>query len=680
MNYLYLEEEDNENKFEYNPSSEEINSIKIVESLINFSKKESNRKLNEIIIDLINFKKTYEKIDKLSEQNDQIKFKCSLYTNIQKNIMEIIYIKDKEKKEYLINKLYLWYKDKLKLYEELKYMKIKSYISPEEFDDEKYINEKYKDLFEERKKYISETDRAKKEMDHRSIESYNKITIESITNYRRKHILKIKKNKKLNSKISLEKRKFTPDIGRKNIFDFNYGKKNFDINLPFLNYSILKIDKTIIDNKNKLFSEKRSQEETEKKINEFSMNKSKYKSSLINKYEIKELISEYTKNNNFNSILLKKYKNIKKGNKLNNDTHNIKEDYSLIKRHSSIKNIDNQFEKFNNDNYNDYNDFEDLNFKQNFMRKPKKSLTEKSLNFAKRLFKNFGDKVIINDIHNLNYKTKKIIDQEKEKIIHKEIILKYPANKINKKLLNICLNYKKIPSDSVSKLTFHNDIFKQRLIYKRILNIPKDRERERDRDSESNLSNYFIERNYLVGDEYQYPNNNEHQLNCNLSAYNIGNFEKMKNNNSNFMELSEEKKTNKVKIYKIHNSYNLYKDNYLNLRKSISNFRKSEYQELLNLTKKEKNDYIDEASKTINIINSNKKESKEIRNNKKESKEMPEDKILFQKRINIFKEKKQNILSNAILNPNESNTFSKYYLPRAGSLLLSRYNINYKNK
>ena len=61
MNYLYLEEEDNENKFEYNPSSEEINSIKIVESLINFSKKESNRKLNEIIINLIDLKKLMKK-------------------------------------------------------------------------------------------------------------------------------------------------------------------------------------------------------------------------------------------------------------------------------------------------------------------------------------------------------------------------------------------------------------------------------------------------------------------------------------------------------------------------------------------------------------------------------------------------------------------------------------------
>ena len=677
MNYLYLEEEDEEKKLEYNISSKEINNKKIVESLINFTKKESNKKINEIIKDLINFKENYEKIGKLklSEQNDQLKFRHSLYSNVQKNIMEIIYVKNKEKKEDLINQLYLWYKDKLKLYEDLKNIKIKSYISPEEFDDEKYINEKYKSLFEERKKYISETDRTKQEMDHRSIESYNKITYESISNYRRKHIIKIKNNKKLNSKISLEKRKCTPDIRRKNFFDSNYENKNYDINLPFLNYSILKINKTIIDNKNKLFSEKRSKEETEKKMNEYSMNKSIYKSNLINKYEIKELINEYTKNNNFNSILLKKYKNIKKDHKLQNDIHNIRDDYALIRRHSTIRNIENQLDKINNVNdYIDYNGYEDLDFnytkeipEQIFMRKGKKSLTEKSLNFPKRLFKNFGEKVLINDIHNLNSKTKKVIDQEKGKIIYKEIILKYPADKINKKLLNNCLNYQKIPSDSVSKLAFHNDIFKQRLIYKKILNLPK------NISSKSNISNN------LIGDDYQFLKNYNHKLNFNLSSYNIGNLKKKKNI-TNFMGLSEEKKTNKVKVYKIQNNYNLYKDNYLNLRKSISDFRQNEYQELLNLTKKEKdNDNIDETAKTDNIIN-NKKESKEIKNNKKESKDILEDKILFQKRINIKKEKKQNILSNAILNPNESNTFSKYYLPRTGSLLLSRYNINSKNK
>ena len=105
---------------------------------------------------------------------------------------------------------------------------------------------KFKDLLEERKKYISQTDRTKQEMDHRSIESYNKITIESINNYRRKHILKIKNNKKIKSKISLEKRKCTPDIGKKNFYDLNYENKNYQINLPFLNYSILKANKTII--------------------------------------------------------------------------------------------------------------------------------------------------------------------------------------------------------------------------------------------------------------------------------------------------------------------------------------------------------------------------------------------------------------------------------------------------
>ena len=80
-------------------------------------------------------------------------------------------------------------------------------------------------------------------------------------------------------------------------------------------------------------------------------------------------------------------------------------------------------DKINNDNdFNDYNVYEDIDSNytkeisnQNLMRKFKKSLTEKNLNYAKKLFKNFGDKVVINDIHNLNYKTKKISIMKRKK-------------------------------------------------------------------------------------------------------------------------------------------------------------------------------------------------------------------------------------------------------------------------
>jgi hypothetical protein len=194
MHYFNEHDEKINNGNTYN-YYKEISNKEIIESLFNFLKGEENKHLNEMIMDLINYNKSLDNIENL-EQEQKTNFKYALYQYLQKNILEIIYIKDKDKKEEMINKIYLWYKDKIKLYDELKYIKIKSYNSPEEIDDEKYVNEKYKNLFEERKKYISQTERIKNEMRHRSLQSYNKDSIESFNNYKRKHILKVTNNKK----------------------------------------------------------------------------------------------------------------------------------------------------------------------------------------------------------------------------------------------------------------------------------------------------------------------------------------------------------------------------------------------------------------------------------------------------------------------------------------------------
>ena len=650
MNYFNEHDEKINNGNTYN-YYKEISNKEIIESLFNFLKGEENKHLNEMIMDLINYNKSLDNIENL-EQEQKTNFKYALYQYLQKNILEIIYIKDKDKKEEMINKIYLWYKDKIKLYDELKYIKIKSYNSPEEIDDEKYVNEKYKNLFEERKKYISQTERIKNEMRHRSLQSYNKDSIESFNNYKRKHILKVTNNKKkLSSKINLEKSKY--DSIKRNNFILNSkyykNKKNNDINLPLLNYSILKANKAIIESKNKLFAEKRSQEETDKKVNEFGMNKAKYKTSLINKYEIKEIINKYAKKNNFNSLLLKKYKNNKMNYNLKSDSEKNNSKYLSIDK-LSLKNVSEIYGNINNEveEFNIDSQIEETSYDTN--RKMKKYNTQRIKKISRALLKKIGNKVITGDIHNLDHKTNEIIDNKKENIIYKNIILKFPEKKINRELLNNCLNNQNVPYDSISKLTFHNDIFKQKLIYRRILNISNDR---------SSIHNYSLEKN-IFRDEYEFKNNDNYKNNYNLSAYNNTNIEEIKKF-KNFSNCSERKKNKNVKIYKINNNYNLYKDNYLNLRKSISNFRKSEYQELINLSKKKSSIDIKEEG------NNN-----ENKHSKKEYKDNLDDKILFKNKIKIIKDKNINNLSSAILNPNESNTFSKYYLPRPGSLLLNK--------
>ena len=654
MNYLNIQDEDEKIK-----NGNNLFNKGIIETLFHFSENEDNKTLNEMLLDLINFNNNINNLDYLSEQKDKINYKHSLYKNLQKNIMEIIYIKDKNKKEDMINKIYIWYKDKIKLFDELKYIKIKSYFSPEEYDDEKYINEKYKDLFEERKKYISQTEREKIELRHRSLHCYNKQSIEGFNNYRRKHILKGINNKKLFSKINLGKRVCGPLKRQNFILDSKNEiiNKNDDINLPFLNYSILKANKIIIENKQKLLAEKRSQEETKKKINEYGMNKAKFKTNLISKYEIKELINNYTKNNNFKSVLLKKYKNNKNNNKMKND----KNEYSLNDNFILKKNEDEDEIYENNNNYVEESEYDhhlsdkNINDILELKRKLRKSQTQKINAIPKELFKKMGNKVITQDIKNLDYKTNLIKDNNNDQIIYKTITVKYPDKKDNRELVNICLNKEQIPHDSISKLTMHNDIFKQKLLYKRFLNI--------SHEKSNNYCNYTLGKN-LFGDDYEFINNKFENENT-LSPYsdtNIGEMKKIQN----IINFSEKKRNNNVKIYKINNNYNLYKDNYLNLRKSISHFRKKEYKQILNLSKKKQNnDIINQTNISNNINNYENKLPKKI------SKDILEEKILFKNKI-ININKNQNNLSAALLNPNESSTFSRYYLPRPGNMLLSK--------
>ena len=273
-----------------------------------------------------------------------------------------------------------------------------------------------------------------------------------------------------------------------------------------------------------------------------------------------------------------------------------------------------------------------------------------------------GKKIILEDIKNLNYKTNKIKDQEK--IIYKEISLKSPTNKINneKVLLNKCTKFKKLPSDSLSKLYFHNDIFKQKIFYKKLINISTKKEEK----NETNINEKLLDKN-IFGDRYELIDDNSKRNvgKFNLSAYNMNNLEKIKNfkNNMNLKNIETKENTNNNKIYKINNVYKLYKNNYLNLRKSISSFRRKEYEGLLNKISKCKSCENEESQK-------NDKDNIDTLYNLN-------DKLLFKNKIsNLIKDKKHKYLSSAILNPDESNNFSQYYLPRSGSMLLTREKVN----
>lgn len=624
--------------------------------LTNFSKKEKNEYLNEMIYDLINYNKEYEKeTNHFTIKKNASNFKYKLYKCLQKNLFEVVNVENKEKRKEIIDRIYRWYQDKMKCFNELKYITKKTYMSSHEFDDEKYVNDKFKSLIQQKNIFISQADKIKNDMNHRSIEIFDKKLLED---FKTKHILdanskkvKYKINPFLQSSRSIKVRKNNLSSKVKNINTEN------NISLPLLNYSLLQIDKKLMENKNKMIMEKRNQENIKNNIEQFGVNRAKYKSSSLNKYEIKKLVNSYIKDNNFSTLFINKNKHKIKNeryineNKIENDNE-INEELSKTK--TKLKLDISHIINLNKDK----NDIDNNEMTARGMKRMKSQFVK----ISRDIFKKMGKKIILEDIKNLNYKTNKIKDQEK--IIYKEISLKSPTNKINneKVLLNKCTKFKKLPSDSLSKLYFHNDIFKQKIFYKKLINISTKKEEK----NETNINEKLLDKN-IFGDRYELIDDNSKRNvgKFNLSAYNMNNLEKIKNfkNNMNLKNIETKENTNNNKIYKINNVYKLYKNNYLNLRKSISSFRRKEYEGLLNKISKCKSCENEESQK-------NDKDNIDTLYNLN-------DKLLFKNKIsNLIKDKKHKYLSSAILNPDESNNFSQYYLPRSGSMLLTREKVN----
>ena len=103
-----------------------------------------NPKLERLISDLIEYRNIQEKNNLfLKKKSNEILFKNLLYDSVEKNLVQIIHIIKKENMETKIEKLYNWYIDQLKKFEDLRYINSKSYYEKDEFPEEDYILQKY---------------------------------------------------------------------------------------------------------------------------------------------------------------------------------------------------------------------------------------------------------------------------------------------------------------------------------------------------------------------------------------------------------------------------------------------------------------------------------------------------------------------------------------------------------
>ena len=103
------------------------------------------------------------------------------------------------------------------------------------------------------------------------------------------------------SLFNLYNKNYIPPLDRETKFSYSYNRPKYD-------YNTMIIENNIIEKKIKELKEKRTKEEIKEKLDKFGTGKAKYKESIINKYELKNVINMYANTNDFNSNLLQKYK------------------------------------------------------------------------------------------------------------------------------------------------------------------------------------------------------------------------------------------------------------------------------------------------------------------------------------------------------------------------------------
>ena len=747
---------ENSSEFDYKKGNFEsilsISKSKLLSKLLNsFSQREKNKYFDEMSSDLINFRTEQENNNDNIRINisNEISYKNILYTFLEKNLIEIIYIRKENFRNERIAILYNWYIEQLNRFTDIKFIDKKSYNEPGSIDDEEYFKKKYDKKIKENE-YITEDKILKEQISHRTQGPFDK---KMLNEYKRVHVYnnpyykKITKNKNINKDIEKQLKNITSPILKKDLspphpiinrpvgdtstfysslngtnsfslrktYDsnfsekpeggekertfytsFSHGKKyaspeinkdikfSYSFNRPPADFNILRVEKTISENKNKFISDKRDKEEINKNVEKFALDRARFKENILKKNELKDIINMYVKTKNFDYNLLKRnrprQKKVFTSNKnntfiktLNPHIMTVRERVSIpesiayspesahLNSEKNLKQIKKEKESTNTNNNNIFKSpkINKKNLNPNFNRTIKRHLTLGDLQISKQFRRmGMGNKIIIDEIKNINKNTNEIMDNSFEKINTFNIKLKYKKDSLKQKLLKMKINSEndnsKTPNDIIYKLISEESLFKQKLLSDNLCNI-----------------NAKINDKRFISDPLSEDESIYHNF-C-LSAYNWKNMKIINKNRNNIEKdvkilrhISPYSKTiGRKKLVDENDSFNNYRNDYLNLRKTIGEWKKYEYEQLLNNISKNKKEGKDEENLNINI-------------NKEKSSKNNKDCLI--NKINNIKFKKQKVLINAIMNPNEDNTFPNYYLPKTGESLLSKIESNVTKK
>ena len=112
---------------------------------------------------------TLQENDKNVKDNstDEWLFKNLLYSKLEKNLIELMYIKKQDYRKERIIRTYNWYQNELKKFKDLRFINKKSYNDLDAVIDDVYFKEKL-DLIQHEADHRIEDDILKEQMSHRS--------------------------------------------------------------------------------------------------------------------------------------------------------------------------------------------------------------------------------------------------------------------------------------------------------------------------------------------------------------------------------------------------------------------------------------------------------------------------------------------------------------------------------
>ena len=689
--------------------------------VLNFSEKEKNKRFDELISDLEIFKQFYrqnlEKIKLESERNYSSLYntKLLIYNVLEKNMVEISCLSNKDVRINRINNLYNWYKEKMKINEDLRRINQKSYKDVNEVIDEDLNDLENQKGQNDNNKLIGKDF----EIDpHRNEEIIDK---KIVNDYQRKvlsknleerfHKIQNNENDETNNEInikddgelaktllSLKNQEFSGGGTYSTFYSYKFGtnatsfgkfrqtdndfpnfretakggrqensffpsynkatktyyppivsetKFSYSYNRPEYNFENMTLENKIIKSKMKILAEKRAQEEIKSQIELMGKTRAKYIEQVNNKYEIRNVVDMYSKLNDFSSPLLQKYK-LRESKSMSDIKDNNK---NIFNKKPQIKNKDLNIgiRKMvrNNTNYKSNTVIENgdkiklkLKEQKNLFESERKMSNSSNKEVIKniitklkpkknqkdtKIFSGILDKIKLDSIKNIE--NKKIMEPLKMNKV--KIKLKINKEKIQNDMLNNIKKFAAKPnSEIITSLMNTDSLFQTNNNYGILCNLNK---RKSSVDIINNNQNQDNTNESREEEEENYYTNN-----C-LSLFDQGNLKKLnQNKNQNKIYPQSTNSLTRIKFNQIHKTFDLNKDNYLNLRRTLSDWKKTECLSLLNELTKNKTPKIEEEK--------------------------------F-KKSNL---RRQNSVLNAYVNPKDKFEFSQFYLPRTGSLLLKR--------